>query len=605
MTFETSSATARLLRALRFVAARPRLPSRWPTTRSSPPSTGSAAGFARAMQAGGHDGYWPVVLGPGRRSRRRSSGCGRRSGSAASRASWRSGGPTGAPVADRARARSRRLSHRAGPAVAPPVRLVVTTAFAVQENLEHLAGHGHLIGLGALIGPEYPLALPVLAPGDPRRGGARGARPLADRRPRGPPRRAAPVGRSSAVSPRDVRPRAGPTSRRSAPTPGSSSGSMPDERRPGSPDHSHARRVRGPVVRRARPSPAAPNGAARPGVSIDAPVHRPRPDARSGASAAAGLAGSARRPRPAPALAHEERDVGDYSLEVGFIAEPVFVGERSGLEFHVTKDDQPVSGLDETLKAEVIYGEAKRDLPLIEREEDPGWYESVFIPTAAGKYTFHLFGTIEGTAIDESFTSSPTGFNEVQEATVRAVPGRRFRPPPSCRPRRRRAPTRPSQVTIALALGGAGPVVGLLGARRRARRAGADRRRSGAGRCDDPRPRPGRSSRSARPRSSSLGGPVVAGPAIDRAAGLVALGHSQLVSSSPGAGEVVAAAADRDPARVQRADRPALHLARPARRHRAGRSSSGPAHPTRPTRGPSSPPIPAGYRAPGRRRSTR
>jgi putative copper export protein/methionine-rich copper-binding protein CopC len=37
-----------------------------------------------------------------------------------------------------------------------------------------------------------------------------------------------------------------------------------------------------------------------------------------------------------------------------------------------------------------------------------------------------------------------------------------------------------------------------------------------------------------------LGGPVLAGPAIDRAAGLVAVGHSQLVSSSPGAGEVVA-----------------------------------------------------------------
>ena len=39
-----------------------------------------------------------------------------------------------------------------------------------------------------------------------------------------------------------------------------------------------------------------------------------------------------------------------------------------------------------------------------------------------------------------------------------------------------------------------------------------------------------------------ISGPVLAGPEIDRAAGLVALGHSQLVSSSPGAGEVVAAA---------------------------------------------------------------
>lgn len=40
---------------------------------------------------------------------------------------------------------------------------VVAIGFAIQESAEHLAMHGHAIGLGALIGPEYPLALPVLA----------------------------------------------------------------------------------------------------------------------------------------------------------------------------------------------------------------------------------------------------------------------------------------------------------------------------------------------------------------------------------------------------------------------------------------------------------
>ena len=45
------------------------------------------------------------------------------------------------------------------------VRLLATVAigFAVQENIEHLIGHSHAPGLGALIGPEYPLALPVIA----------------------------------------------------------------------------------------------------------------------------------------------------------------------------------------------------------------------------------------------------------------------------------------------------------------------------------------------------------------------------------------------------------------------------------------------------------
>ena len=39
---------------------------------------------------------------------------------------------------------------------------VVGIVFAIQENIEHLIGHGHAPGLGALIGPEYPLALPVI-----------------------------------------------------------------------------------------------------------------------------------------------------------------------------------------------------------------------------------------------------------------------------------------------------------------------------------------------------------------------------------------------------------------------------------------------------------
>lgn len=39
---------------------------------------------------------------------------------------------------------------------------VVTIGFMIQESIEHGLMHGHLVGLGALIGPQYPLALPVL-----------------------------------------------------------------------------------------------------------------------------------------------------------------------------------------------------------------------------------------------------------------------------------------------------------------------------------------------------------------------------------------------------------------------------------------------------------
>jgi hypothetical protein len=163
----------------------------------------------------------------------------------------------------------------------------------------------------------------------------------------------------------------------------------------------------------------------------------------------------------APAVAHEERDVNGYSMEVGLIDEPVFVGQKSGLEFFVNKDDQPVEGLEKTLQAEVIYGSAKQALPLKATFDQKGAYNSVFIPTAAGKYTFHIFGTLpDGSSMDESFTSSPTGFNEVQEAVSGQFPVQ-F-PTQAELVRQAKAGSDASgQVTIALALGAVGVLLGL------------------------------------------------------------------------------------------------------------------------------------------------
>jgi len=69
-------------------------------------------------------------------------------------------------------ASGRRLGRR--PAIAAPsyratllalwprLLAIVVIGFALQENVEHLTTHGHVIGVGALVGAEYPLALPIL-----------------------------------------------------------------------------------------------------------------------------------------------------------------------------------------------------------------------------------------------------------------------------------------------------------------------------------------------------------------------------------------------------------------------------------------------------------
>jgi hypothetical protein len=141
---------------------------------------------------------------------------------------------------------------------------------------------------------------------------------------------------------------------------------------------------------------------------------------------------------PLTALAHEHRDAagGKYAIVVGFLDEPAFVGLQNGLDLRVTKpaagggkattpatagesDDDaptgtPVDGLVGTLKAKVIFGDQTMDLRLEPAFGEPGAYRAIFFPMAVGDYTFHISGTIEGTSVDERFTSSPEGFASVE-----------------------------------------------------------------------------------------------------------------------------------------------------------------------------------------------
>jgi hypothetical protein len=162
------------------------------------------------------------------------------------------------------------------------------------------------------------------------------------------------------------------------------------------------------------------------------------------------------------ATAHERRAVAGYDLVVGFISEPVYAGQKSGLEFSVQRDGEPVEGLAESLSAEVIYQDQRRDLPVSPRFGQPGWYQSVFFPTAAGPYTFRISGDIEGTPIDESFTSSPDGFDEVRELAVGQFPVQ-YPAEAELVADARAGRDAASQVTVALVLGGAGLLAGLIG----------------------------------------------------------------------------------------------------------------------------------------------
>ena len=132
----------------------------------------------------------------------------------------------------------------------------------------------------------------------------------------------------------------------------------------------------------------------------------------------------------APASAHELKKDGAYDLLVGFGNEPAFLGQQNFVQIFVHDlHGNPVKNIN-TLKVAVEAQGKSMNIAVVP-SFDPdsglgtqGEYDAFFFPTALGKYTFHLTGTINGQKIDESFTSGPDTFSEVEDPTTVQFPNR-------------------------------------------------------------------------------------------------------------------------------------------------------------------------------------
>jgi hypothetical protein len=111
----------------------------------------------------------------------------------------------------------------------------------------------------------------------------------------------------------------------------------------------------------------------------------------------------------------------DYLIVIGSLNEPIFVDDKSGVDLRVLTADPnnpmnssaegaaPVEGLEETVQVEIAAGNNTKVMQLEPAFGEPGAYEATFYPTVATTLTYRLFGTINNTPVDLTFTCTPTG----------------------------------------------------------------------------------------------------------------------------------------------------------------------------------------------------
>jgi hypothetical protein len=162
------------------------------------------------------------------------------------------------------------------------------------------------------------------------------------------------------------------------------------------------------------------------------------------------------------ALAHGHTNVGDYELVIGFRNEPAYVGEPNGLDLRVTntKTGEPVTGLEETLKATLVFGGSSRELAIEPRWGQEGAYTAQVIPTETGDYTWKIVGDIEGTPVDVEMSAGPETFSSIESKSAVAFPAAE----PTAAELQAQVAAAQRQAQTALTIGIVGVALGLVGA---------------------------------------------------------------------------------------------------------------------------------------------
>ncbi len=105
------------------------------------------------------------------------------------------------------------------------------------------------------------------------------------------------------------------------------------------------------------------------------------------------------------------RTVGDYEIAVRYKWEPVHTEEANAIVIEIKNriTGAPVIGAEATLGIRGTLSVASNPRPfridLFAAPNQPGVYEAVIVPPAAGEYTYEIVGAIDSTPVDEFFTT--------------------------------------------------------------------------------------------------------------------------------------------------------------------------------------------------------
>ncbi len=117
----------------------------------------------------------------------------------------------------------------------------------------------------------------------------------------------------------------------------------------------------------------------------------------------------------------------DYLFVIGSLNEPASVDDKTGVDFRAiwpnatnptdsrANGTQPITGLEDMLKVEILAGDKNLTSNLEPAFGELGSYESEpFYPTVATTFDYRIYGDINGTNFDVTFSCNPAGGEAAQ-----------------------------------------------------------------------------------------------------------------------------------------------------------------------------------------------